>query len=218
MPEKEQDNIKALLETLIKRGIKDEEVLRAIARVPRHDFIDPSIGSRAYEDFALPIGCGQTISQPYTVAFMTEQLKVQPSHKVLEIGTGSGYQAAVLSHLCREVHSIERIEELHNNTKLLLQRLGYDNIKCYLADGTHGLPDEAPFDGIIVTAAAPSLPKTLIHQLTLGGRMVIPIGDMNSQKMEVIIRLSEDNFKRETHSEFKFVPLIGKHAWSDDDK
>lgn len=181
--------------------------------VPRHFFFPRDFADEAYEDKAFPIGEGQTISQPYTVAFQTELLQVKPGDRILEIGTGSGYQAAILSRLGAEVHTIERIESLFRKTTSLLQDLGYP-AACYLGDGSKGLPAKSPFKGIVVTAGAGALAEGLKEQLAVGGRLVIPVGDRHIQKMVLIERLVENNYQRSEHGDFRFVPLVGKHGWS----
>jgi len=168
---------------LIPRGIKDERVLSAMRKVPRHLFVDASLIDRAYEDHALPIGEGQTISQPYMVAIMTELLELKGDERVLEIGTGSGYQSAILAELSFKVYSIERIEGLATRARKILDSLGYRNIEIRIANGTYGWKEESPFNGIIVTAGAPDIPETLIEQLVEGGRLVIPVGDRWSQRL-----------------------------------
>lgn len=184
----------------------------AIQAIPRHIFVDTALENRAYEDSALPISCGQTISQPYTVAAQTELLETKKGSKVLEIGTGSGYQAAVLCHMGADVYSVERHEELYHKAKKMLHDLGYRaNLK--LGDGTLGWNAYAPYDGIVVTAGAPVVPEDLIKQLNIGGRLVVPVGSQKSQVMTRIIRLSEDSYREEHLQQFKFVPLIGEKGW-----
>jgi protein-L-isoaspartate(D-aspartate) O-methyltransferase len=202
-----------LVTTLRNKGIRDERVLHAIASIPRHYFIESALAEQAYEDQALPILEGQTISQPYTVAFQTELLNVQPDDKILEIGTGSGYQCAILCALGAEVYSIERNERLYHYTQALLDDLGY-HPHLFLGDGTLGLPDIAPFDGILVTAGSPNVPPTLLEQLTIGGRMVIPVGDRESQIMQKITRVSLKDYELTEHDRFRFVPLIGNQGWA----
>jgi protein-L-isoaspartate(D-aspartate) O-methyltransferase len=196
-----------VVEQLERRGISDPRVLEAMEWVPRHEFVPPELIDLAYEDRALPIGLEQTISQPYTVAYMCQEARIAPGDKVLEIGTGSGYAAAVLSLLAEEVHTIERIEELHREASERLGRLGYDNVHMYLDDGTLGLPAEAPFDAIVVAAGAESVPVAYKAQLADGGRLIIPVGPPASQEM---IRLTRrgDNFIRDSLGSFGFVPLI----------
>ena len=204
---------KELVEGIRKKGIRDHRVLMAIESIPRHLFVDTALEMRAYEDTALPIGNGQTISQPYTVAAQTELLDVKKGDKILEIGTGSGYQAAVLSHMGADVYSVERHEKLYHNAREILKELGYrPNLK--LGDGTLGWSAYAPYDGIVVTAGAPVVPEDLVHQLNVGGRLVVPVGNQKSQTMVRIIRVSEDQYEEEHHQNFKFVPLIGEKGWS----
>lgn len=193
-------------------GMSDEGVLAAIASVPRELFVSPALRSRAYDNSALPIGCKQTISQPYTVAFMTSKLRIEPGDKILEIGTGSGYQAAVLAHLGARVFTVERHTELFTTTRKLLEKLGL-NIAMRLGDGTLGWSEFAPYDGIIVTAGSPDVPPTLTQQLTIGGRLVIPVGPRDTQTLYVITRTGNDSFHVEELSDFRFVPLIGREGW-----
>jgi protein-L-isoaspartate(D-aspartate) O-methyltransferase len=193
------------------RGISDQRVLDAMERVPRHLFVQGG-GWSAYEDTPLPIGGGQTISQPYMVAAMTEALSLQGGETVLEIGTGSGYQAAVLAQLCRQVYSIERIPELADQAKRVLQDLGYGNVELVVGDGTLGLPEHAPYDGIMVTAATPSLPPPWIEQLAEGGRIVAPIGDRWTQNL-VIAAKEHGGLNQRTSFACVFVPLIGKYGF-----
>lgn len=201
-----------LAKVLSSKGIKDENVLRAIRSIPRHTFVDSALWIRAYEDIALPIGLQQTISQPYTVARQTELLEVKRGQKILEIGTGSGYQCAVLCELGADVYSIERHDELYQRSRDHLRELGYrPTLKC--DDGTLGWNAYAPFDGIIVTAGAPVIPQELIRQLKIGGRLVIPIGDSNTQQMHLIIRVNENEYDEQVFEGFKFVPLIGRDGW-----
>jgi len=203
---------KNLVEQLRERGIKDEQVLRAIEKIPREAFLDRHFLHQAYEDSALPIGEGQTISQPYTVAFMTEALELKPGERVLEIGTGSGYQAAVLAELGARVYTIERHMALAEAAGKRLEQFGY-RVVWRTGDGSRGWPDFAPFDAIIVTAGAPDVPESLTKQLSPnGGRLLIPIGDRASQTMYRIRREGEE-LKGEPLSDFKFVPLIGKEGW-----
>jgi protein-L-isoaspartate(D-aspartate) O-methyltransferase len=194
------------------RGISDPKVLDAMRRVPRHKFIPEYFIDSAYEDGPLPVGEGQTISQPYMVALMTEVLKLKKEDKVLEIGTGSGYQAAILAELCNEVYSIERIQSLAENARAILKELGYTNVFVFVGDGTLGLKEYAPFDKIIVTAAAPKVPPTLIRQLNVDGRIVIPIGDRFSQDLYVIEK-KDTKLKQKFICGCVFVPLIGAEGW-----
>jgi protein-L-isoaspartate(D-aspartate) O-methyltransferase len=196
-----------LVAEIERKGIADKKVLDAIGRVPRHFFMDNSFVHLAYQDQAFPIGQGQTISQPYTVAFQSSLLDIQAGSKVLEIGTGSGYQAAVLSEMGAEVYSVERQKRLHEKTGQLLKGIGYKDIRLFLGDGNEGLVDHAPFDRILVTAGAESVPSQLLVQLAVGGLMVIPVG-LKSQTMIRIKRLSEDDFEQETFGDFSFVPLL----------
>lgn len=202
-----------LLLELRRKGINDSAVLQAIAGVPREKFVHPAFVQKAYQDTSLPIGNNQTISQPYTVAYMTHLLDVLPGHTVLEIGTGSGYQAAILAAMGATVYSIERHKELHERAKALLHELGY-TVHCILGDGTKGYTQHAPYNRIIVTAGAPHLPKTLAKQLTIGGKLVVPVGDADRQIMHIIERNGEQDFDVYTVKEpFVFVPLIGEEGW-----
>lgn len=196
-----------LAEVLISKGITDKNVLDAIREIPRHLFLDSSFEAHAYQDKAFPIGAEQTISQPYTVAFQTELLNISPNDKILEIGTGSGYQTAVLLNLKTKVYSIERQQELFKKTKLFFSKMSYRPKKVVFGDGYKGLPEEAPFDGIIVTAGAPEVPKPLMAQLKIGGRLVIPIG-IDEQIMTLFIRKSEKEFEKKEFGNFRFVPLL----------
>ena len=203
----------ALVETLREKGIGDERVLQAIAQVPRHRFVDPAEVRRAYADEPLPIGLGQTISQPFTVAYQTEWLDVGPKDRVLEIGTGSGYQAAVLVELGLEVYSIERHAPLQAQALRVLAELGYQ-LALKLGDGSQGWPEKAPFDAILVTAASPAVPPELLRQLrepgpeTRGGRLVIPLGGEDEQVMTRFTRQGPESFEEETGDHFRFVPLV----------
>ncbi|MGW9686523.1 protein-L-isoaspartate(D-aspartate) O-methyltransferase [Flagellimonas sp. 2504JD1-5] len=196
-----------LVEVLSAKGIQDKAVLDAIKTVPRHLFLDSGFEDHAYQDKAFPIGAEQTISQPYTVAFQTELLQIKPNDKILEIGTGSGYQTAVLLHLKAKVYTIERQKELFKKTKLFFNKMGYRPKKVIFGDGYKGLPEEAPFDGIIVTAGAPMVPKPLMAQLKIGGRLVIPVG-VDEQVMTLYIRKSEKEFEKQELGAFRFVPLL----------
>lgn len=196
-----------LVETVKSKGITDTEVLKAIGTIPRHLFMDSSFLDHAYQDKAFPIAANQTISQPYTVAFQTELLQVEKGHKILEIGTGSGYQAAVLCLLGAKVYTIERQLELFKKTKLFLPKLGYKPKKMIFGDGYKGLPEEAPFDSIIVTAGAPFVPKPLLAQLKIDGRLVIPVGE-DVQVMTLYIRKGPKEFEKHELGEFRFVPML----------
>tara|TARA_R110002051_G_scaffold222630_1_gene286179 strand:+ start:4071 stop:4685 length:615 start_codon:yes stop_codon:yes gene_type:complete len=196
-----------LAAVLADKGIIDKKVLEAIKAIPRHLFLDSSFEDHAYQDKAFPIGAEQTISQPYTVAFQSELLQVKPNDKVLEIGTGSGYQTAVLLHLKAKVYTIERQLELFKTTKLFFTKMGYRPKKYIFGDGYKGLPEEAPFDSIIVTAGAPFVPNPLLAQLKIGGRLVIPVGD-EEQIMTLFIRKSEKEFEKKELGSFRFVPLL----------
>ncbi|SMO51691.1 protein-L-isoaspartate(D-aspartate) O-methyltransferase [Fodinibius sediminis] len=205
---------KALVEKLRKKGIKDQRVLEAIQMVARHVFVDTALQDRAYQDSALPIGKKQTISQPYTVARQTELLEVKPGEKVLEIGTGSGYQAAVLCELGAQVYTVERHKKLYEKARETLHELGY-SIHAKLGDGTRGWSAYAPYDAIVVTAGAPVVPDDLVAQLNVNGRLVVPVGDENRQEMVRIIKIREGEFEEEHYSDFKFVPLIGEQGWKE---
>ena len=198
---------KQLVDVLSKKGINHPKILEGINSIPRHLFIDNAFVNFAYKDQAFPIGSGQTISQPYTVAFQTELLDPQPYEKILEVGTGSGYQTSLLLYLESDVYSIERQKELYLKTKSFLPKLGY---KCHLiyGDGYKGLPKFAPFDKIIVTCGAPSIPLNLIKQIKIGGKMVVPIGDSSKQVMHLIERISEKEIKTTKHGDFLFVPML----------
>ncbi len=195
------------METLKKKGIADAGVLQAIGKIPRHLFMDSGFLGHAYVDKAFPIAADQTISQPYTVARQTELLQVKKGDKILEIGTGSGYQAAVLLEVGAKLYTIERQNELFKKTKLFLPKLGYKPKRMIFGDGYIGLEEEAPFDGIIVTAGAPYVPNPLLAQLKIGGKLVIPVGE-NVQTMTVFTRKSDTQFEKEEYGEFRFVPLL----------
>lgn len=198
---------KQLVELLHTKGIRDTRVLHAIMQVPRHVFFDKALQNHAYEDKAFPIDAGQTISQPYTVAFQSELLRITNKEKVLEIGTGSGYQAAVLAKMGARVFSIERQKKLYFATKTQLQQLNI-RVETYLGDGFKGLPLFAPFDRILITAAAPFIPKPLLEQLIIGGILVVPFGEGNSQTMLTITKLSDTEFEQREHGTFSFVPML----------
>ena len=199
---------------LVSRGIQDPRVLEAMRKVPRHKFVDEALKDQAYNDHPIPIGDKQTISQPYIVALMTEILKLQGNEKVLEIGTGSGYQAAILAELADRVFSIERFANLAYRANQTLQKLGYKNIIVRVADGTLGWPDEAPFDAIMVTAGAPKIPQPLIDQLAMGGRLVVPVGDRLSQELFLAERGAE-GIKKTNLGGVRFVDLVGKWGWQE---
>ncbi|MCC7424891.1 MAG: protein-L-isoaspartate(D-aspartate) O-methyltransferase [Planctomycetaceae bacterium] len=201
-----------LRRALERRGIRDERVLDVIERVPRDWFVPENERPLAFVDTALAIECGQTISQPYIVALMTESLELDGTERVLEVGTGSGYQSAILAELCREVVTVERHESLSDAAREIHARLGYCNIEYWVGDGTLGCPDRAPFDGILVTAAAPSIPEPLVEQLRLGGRMIVPVGDEVDQNL---LRVARTNGSPtiETLCSCRFVKLIGAAGW-----
>ncbi|MGB5459368.1 protein-L-isoaspartate(D-aspartate) O-methyltransferase [uncultured Eudoraea sp.] len=196
-----------LVDIIAAKNIKNKSVLDAIRGVPRHLFMDSSFEDHAYQDKAFPIAAEQTISQPYTVAFQTELLEINPGDKILEIGTGSGYQTAVLLRLKAKVFTIERQLELFKKTSIFFKKMGYRPKKFIFGDGYKGLPEEAPFEGIIVTAGAPEIPKALLSQLKIGGKLVIPVG-LDDQIMTRIIRKSEKEFERQEFGSFRFVPLL----------
>ncbi len=197
---------------IAERGIRNPRVLEAMRRVPRHLFVPEDLRHRAYEDTPLPIGEGQTISQPYMVAWMTELLEAGEGDRVLEIGTGSGYQAAVLCELVKEVYTIEKNLLLAREAEERLRSLGYANVRVRVGDGTLGWPEEAPFDGIIVTAGAPSVPQPLLEQLAEGGRLVIPVGSATMQ-MLTVVRKEDGAFRTTEEGSCIFVPLVGKYGW-----
>lgn len=194
------------------RGITDAKVLAAVRKVPRHLFVSEALMDQAYSDFPLPIGEQQTISQPYIVAEMTQSLELSPDDRVLEIGTGSGYQAAVLAHIVYRVYTIERIHSLYIKTRKLFDKLGYHNIVTRYSDGTTGWKDEGPYDAIIVTAGSPEIPAVLVNQLTIGGRMVIPVGNQHSQDLIKIVR-DEKGIQQTNLGGCRFVKLVGEHGW-----
>jgi protein-L-isoaspartate(D-aspartate) O-methyltransferase len=205
-----------LVETLMKKGISNKNVLQAIYAIPRHFFLDSVFENKAYEDRAFPIADGQTISQPYTVAFQTSLLNPQPGDKILEIGTGSGFQCAVLNHLGAKVFTIERQIGLYTKSKEFLNKMKWcNNVRFFYGDGTEGINQHAPYNGIIVTAGAPVVPESLVNQLEIGGCLIIPIGDRESQKMYRFTK-TKDGVKKETFGDFRFVPLKGKEGWKND--
>jgi protein-L-isoaspartate(D-aspartate) O-methyltransferase len=198
---------KKLVEELRRKGITDEEVLCAINKVPRHDFMDPAFLNHAYVDKAFPIASGQTISQPYTVAVQTSLLKVKKRDRILEVGTGSGYQAAILAEMGAKVYTIERFRELYLKAQNTLTSLGY-SADFFYGDGYEGKPQYGPFDGILITAAIPEIPVKLLNQLKTGGRLVAPLGSGNSQIMTLVIRRGENDFEYSSHGAFVFVPML----------
>jgi protein-L-isoaspartate(D-aspartate) O-methyltransferase len=202
---------KQLVETISKKGIGDINVLNAIENVPRHFFFDSSFLNFAYEDKAFPIGAGQTISQPYTVAFQTELLEIKKGDKVLEVGTGSGYQACILAEMGARVYSVERQKSLYGKAMKFIPSIGYI-VKLFYGDGYKGLPAFAPFDKIIVTAGAPYIPDALTEQLKPGGILVIPVGAGDIQIMTTVTKISESEFRKREHGTFRFVPLLGNKA------
>ena len=196
------------------RGVRDRRVLAALAAVPRRAFVPPALAHAAHDDAPLPIARGQTISQPYIVALMTAALAPRRTHRVLEVGTGSGYQAAVLARLVRRVCTVERLAELAAAARERLDALGYRNIVYRVGDGTEGWPEEAPFDGIVVTAAAPEVPAPLVDQLRTGGRLAVPVGDLGLQEL-VVLERRITGVRRWTEGACRFVPLIGRHAFAE---
>jgi protein-L-isoaspartate(D-aspartate) O-methyltransferase len=202
-------------EQIISRGIKDPKLIEAMKKVPRHLFVEEALQSQAYNDYPLPIGEKQTISQPYMVALMTEALQLTGKAKVLEIGTGSGYQTAVLAEISEKVFSIERIRSLAIKARKLLYELGYFNVEIKIFDGTFGWVEEAPFDAIMVTAGAPDIPQPLVDQLAMGGRLVIPLGDPSIQDLIRIIK-TEEGIKKEDLGGCRFVKLIGRYGWDNE--
>ena len=200
-----------LVEEVKAKGISNEKVLAAIGKIPRHVFMDSSFEAFAYRDAAFPIGSGQTISQPYTVAFQSQLLEIKKGDKVLEVGTGSGYQAIVLLELGAKVFSIERQRNLYERTRKLIHEMGY-MLKMFYGDGYKGLPSYAPFDKIIVTAGAPDIPQELLKQLKIGGVLVIPVGGDNGQVMYSVKRISETDYEQKKHGDFAFVPMLKNRA------
>ncbi len=203
-----------LVKEITSKGIKDKRVLEAIGKMPRHLFFDDAFLEHAYEDKAFPIGHGQTISQPYTVARQTELLQVKKGYKILEIGTGSGYQACILLELGADVYTIEYNKHLFEECRYFLPRMGY-HPHFYCGDGSKGLADKAPFDGIIVTAGAPSVPSALVAQLKKGGRLIIPVGNESRQVMLEIIKGEGNKIRKKEHKYFSFVPLLGEFGWNE---
>ncbi|WP_259070603.1 protein-L-isoaspartate(D-aspartate) O-methyltransferase [Mucilaginibacter sp. X4EP1] len=209
---REQGARKKLVEELRKKGIEDERVLLAIGKVPRHFFFDETFWNQAYKDIAFPIGEDQTISQPYTVAYQSQLLHINSGDKVLEIGTGSGYQACILVELGAKVYTIERQEKLYERTCKVLPYMGYKP-KFFLGDGSRGIAKHAPYDKIIVTAGAPTVPDELLKQLKIGGILVIPVGDQQTQKMVTVLKVGENDYEKIVLDTFRFVPLVGDKAW-----
>jgi protein-L-isoaspartate(D-aspartate) O-methyltransferase len=203
-----------LVENLRRKGISDEQLLQAISKVEREKFVSAVMKPNAYKDIALPIGYGQTISQPYTIAIMTQALQVKKDDKVLEIGTGSGYQAAILFEMRAKVYSIERNIDIYNEVLKRFEKLGI-RVHCKCGDGTLGWDQYSPFDKIIVTAGSPSIPDTLKKQLAINGKMVIPVGNMSSQTLKVLTKIAPDEFEIEDIPQFAFVPLIGREGWKE---
>jgi protein-L-isoaspartate(D-aspartate) O-methyltransferase len=201
-----------LIEELRAKGITDLSVLRALDLTPRHQFVPTGVRHRAYEDAPLPIGNGQTISQPYVHALFLQTLRLQGTEKVLEIGTGSGYQTVLLAHLCRHVHSIERIRPLLETARDAITACGVTNVSLLCGDGTFGWPEHAPYDAILVSAGSPDVPRPLLAQLAVGGRLIVPIGGRDDQRLVEITRTADAYESREL-SEVRFVPLVGKHGW-----
>lgn len=204
---------KKLVDTIRQKGIRDEQVLEAINQIPRHQFLDSSFLNFAYQDQAFPIGSGQTISQPYTVAFQTELLQIKKGDKVLEVGTGSGYQACVLAEMGAKVYTIERQKKLYDKTKKILNELKYSKIKTFYGDGYKGLPTFGPFDKMIVTAGAPFIPEDLLKQLKLNGILVIPVDiDQDLQEMIKITKKEDGIFEKQSFGKFRFVPMLSNKA------
>ena len=204
----------SLIDELRSKGIQDERILDAFNHVPRHLFVDTALEDRAYKDSALPIGEGQTISQPYTVARQTELLEVFPGEKVLEIGTGSGFQAAILCELGANVYTVERHRKLYEKARTMLRELGY-SVQMKLGDGSLGWSAYGPYDAIVVTAGAPVVPDDLVQQLNVNGRLVVPVGDNEKQEMVRILKVRENEYEEERYRNFKFVPLVGKKGWKE---
>jgi len=207
-----QSRVRMVEEQLRSRGIHDERLLAAMAKVPREEFISSEDATNAYGDFPLAIGAGQTISQPYIVAAMVEELELTPEDRVLEVGTGTGYEAAILGELAADVWTIERHAELADKAREILYRLGYKNVQVLHGDGSLGLPERAPFNKILVAAAAPRVPETLVAQLADGGRLVVPVGSRSEQQLEVIRKLG-DQISITKHDLCRFVPLVGAQGW-----
>jgi len=201
-----------MIDTLIERGIEDHRILRVMSEVPRHHFVEDALQARAYGDFPLPIGSNQTISQPVVVASMTQALGLQGHERVLEIGTGSGYQASILSRLCKQVYTVERIHSLLGRARKVFDQLRYYNIISCIDDGTAGWPEQAPFDAILVTAGGPSIPEPLIEQLADPGRIVIPVGSQEEQELQLLEKRNR-RIRVQSIGHVRFVNLIGEHGW-----
>jgi protein-L-isoaspartate(D-aspartate) O-methyltransferase len=208
--------LKMVEEQIIAKGIKDPRVIKAMKKVPRHLFVEEALQAQAYSDHPLPIGEKQTISQPYMVALMTETLELKGREKVLEVGAGSGYQAAILAELAAKVFSIERVRVLGLRARKLLYDLGYFNVEIKISDGTHGWAEEKPFDAIIVTAGSPVISQPLLDQLAIGGRLIIPVGDAFAQDL-IRVTKTEEGFRKEDLGGCRFVKLIGKYGWQEED-
>ena len=213
--EREIERLQMIREQLERRNIHDERVLQAMAAVPRHLFVPQKLSEHAYDDSALPIGAGQTISQPFIVALTASALQLRPQDRVLEIGAGSGYAAAVLAQLVAEVWTVERVRALAEEAAQRLHDLGYTNVHVGVGDGTSGWPEHAPYDAIAVAAAAPAIPRPLLDQLALGGRLVLPVGSRDDQQMVRIVRRPH-GFDRQQLGPVRFVPLVGEHGWRDE--
>ena len=210
----EKERSRMVDDQIVGRGVKDERVLAVMRKIPRHEFLPEGIRGMAYNDSALPIGEGQTMSQPYMVALMTEFLGLKGTERVLEIGTGSGYQAAVLAELCQKVYTVERIKTVADMARATLDRLGYKSVAIKIYDGTYGWKEMAPYDAIIVTAGSPDIPAPLVEQLKEGGRMVIPVGDRYGQQLITVVKTAEGTIT-ERSIPCVFVPLIGNHGWKE---
>ncbi|MCA1796014.1 MAG: protein-L-isoaspartate(D-aspartate) O-methyltransferase [Desulfuromonadaceae bacterium] len=201
---------------LVKRGINDPRIIDVMGDLPRHKFVEEALQSQAYTDYALPIGEKQTISQPYIVALMTEAAQLKGTEKVLEIGTGSGYQAAVLSRLAEQVYTVERIVVLARRARRILDSIGCNNVHIKVSDGTAGWPEHQPYDVILVTAGAPDVPQEYLAQLAPGGRLIIPVGEYYTQTLRRVTRMPDNSFSSEDLIMCRFVPLIGESGWSSD--
>jgi len=213
----EEAELQAIRETMVeeqlrRRGITDEAVLRVMSRVPRHEFVPVGLRDEAYDDAPLPIGAGQTISQPYMVALMTAKLELTGNERVLEVGTGCGYQTAVLAPLTREIHSVEVHDELGRAAKARLERMGIKNVEVHTGDGSMGLLEHAPYDAILVAAAAPDVPEPLLEQLADGGRMIVPVGKEDQQYL-LLVKRNGDRFAFKRGEACRFVPLLGRYGW-----